>query len=270
MSHHYEEMRDNKTLCLGQNRLIAAFRDGAFNDIRDRYLGIVHMPFSCLSRYLLLPSRDPRDPLCVVSARSAPSCFLFRVWLDREQLPILMMIMGIPDTVVLMNDSSGSQCIGQHACTLHVRMGKELHHLSPSLGQEGDKNNDLLQAPFLQQVLTSAAGGTYDREYDARLDKDKKDKKLGTDNEIKAMYDIIFSVREVRVVEYVTLGNLVDALRGLDATPILHPLGAWTRDWEHDLNNNNAFRANEPTLALFDIAYIHFDGHGHYNFLLPP
>ena len=278
MNRHYDEERDNKTLCLGQNRLIASFLDGAFNDIRDRYLGIVHA-FLMLSRYLLLPSRDPRDPLCLdprdplclVSARSAPSCFFFRAWLDNDVLPILMMIMGIPDTVVLANDSSGSQCIGQHACTLHVRMCKELHHLSPSLGQEGDKNNDLLQAPHsLQQVLTSAAGGTYDREYDARLDKDKKDKKLGTDNEIKAMYDIIFSVREVRVEEHVTLGNLVDALRGFDDTPILHPLGAWTRDNKHDINNNNAFHANEPTLALFDIAYIHFDGHGHYNFLLPP
>ena len=49
MNRHYDEERDNKTLCLGQNRLIASFLDGAFNDIRDRYLAIVHaflMPFS--------------------------------------------------------------------------------------------------------------------------------------------------------------------------------------------------------------------------------
>ena len=123
-----------------------------------------------------------------------------------------------------------------------------------------------------QALLTSAAGDTYDRVADARFDKDKK---LGTDREIKAMEDIIFSVREVRVEQHVTLGDLVDALKyapctGFNATPILHPLGAWTRDSEHDVNNNNAFRANVPTLALFDIAYIHFDGHGHYNFLLPP
>ena len=191
-----------------------------------------------------------------------------------------MIIMGIPDTVIILNDSAGSHTSGdfvaQQACTLHVRMGKELHHLSPSLGQEADKSNDIMLTPHIlvqQALLTSAAGGdTYDRVADARFDKDKK---LGTDREKKAMDGIIFSVREVREEHHQTLEDIVHALQyapctGFSAPPILHPLGAWTRDSEYDVNNNDAFRANVPTLALFDIAYIHFDGVGHYNFLLPP
>ena len=44
MKHHYDEMRDEKTLCLGHNRLVASHEYGEFYDIRGKYMPPAQQP----------------------------------------------------------------------------------------------------------------------------------------------------------------------------------------------------------------------------------
>ena len=81
----------------------------------------------------------------------------------------------------------------QEACT-HVRMNKQLHDLSPTPGQEAEKSNDILQTRVVEtDLLTSAVGGTYCRGGVCKIGQGAE--ASGSDREIQAMDDIIFSVQ---------------------------------------------------------------------------